>query len=273
MDIFAFVVLSSNLLILFFVFSDAADSITKSKFLSDIEKPTLVSKDGGFVLGFFSPSNSTNCYLRIWYNNITVKTVVWVANRLKLISDSSGVLMLNSSVVMPDLKSTQDYSFTYVYNKDEVYFKFDMIQEYVITRAVLNQSHDIEKTTLVSKDGGFVLGFFSPGNSTNRYLGIWYNNITVKTVVWAANRLNPISDSSSVLMLNSSGSLVLLSQNTIVAWLANSTKEARSPVVELLDSVNLVLREENEGNPGRYLWQSFNYPSDTWLSGMKLDGT
>ena len=163
MDIFTFVVLSSNLLILFFVFSNAADSITKSQFLSDIEK-----------------------------------------------------------------------------------------------------------TTLVSKDGGFALGFFSPGNSTNRYLGIWYNNITVKTVVWVANRLNPISDSSGMLMLNSSGSLVLLSQNTTVAWLANSTKEARSPVVELLDSGNLVLREENEGNPGRYLWQSFDYPSDTWLSGMKL---
>ncbi|KAL0001010.1 hypothetical protein SO802_014791, partial [Lithocarpus litseifolius] len=35
----------------------------------------------------------------------------------------------------------------------------------------------------------------------------------------------------------------------------------------LLDSGNLVLREENEGN---YLWQSFDYPSDTWLAGMKL---
>ena len=109
---------------------------------------------------------------------------------------------------------------------------------------------------MVSKDGGFVLGFFSPGNSPNRYLGIWYNNIPVKTVVWVANRLNPISDSSGMLMLNSSGSLVLLSQNTSVTCLANSTKEAGSLVVELLDSENLVLREENEGNPERYLWQA-----------------
>nr|XP_023879878.1 S-locus-specific glycoprotein S13-like [Quercus suber] len=163
MDIFVFVVLISNLLLFFFVFSNVADSITKSQFLSDIDN-----------------------------------------------------------------------------------------------------------TTLVSKDGGFVLGFFSPGNSSNRYLGIWYNNIPVKTVVWVANRLNPISDSSGMLMLNSSSSLVLLSQNTSVTRLANSTKEAGSPVVELLDSRNLVLKEENEGNPERYLWQSFNYPSDTWLLGMKL---
>ena len=126
---------------------------------------------------------------------------------------------------------------------------------------------DIENTTLVSKDGGFVLGFFSPGNSNNRYLGIWYSNIPVKTVVWVANRRNPITDSSGVLKVNSSGSLVLLGQNSMLAWSANQTKEARNPRVQLLDSGNLVLREENEDD---YLWQSFDYPSDTWLAGMKL---
>ncbi|XP_075653985.1 G-type lectin S-receptor-like serine/threonine-protein kinase At4g27290 [Castanea sativa] len=124
-----------------------------------------------------------------------------------------------------------------------------------------------EGITLVSKHESYALGFFSPGNSSNHYLGIWYNNIPVRTVVWVANRLNPINDSSGMLMVNSSGSLVLLSQNTTVAWSANSTKQARNPIVQLLDSGNLVLREENEEN---YLWQSFDYPSDTWLPGMKL---
>ncbi|KAM3755253.1 hypothetical protein ACB098_02G026900 [Castanea mollissima] len=124
--------------------------------------------------------------------------------------------------------------------------------------------------TLVSKHESYALGFFSPGNSSNRYLGIWYNNIPVRTVVWVANRLNPINDSSGLLMVNSSGSLVLLSQNRTVAWSANSTKQARNPIVQLLDSGNLVLREENEENPENYLWQSFDYPSDTWLPGMKI---
>ena len=72
-----------------------------------------------------------------------------------------------------------------------------------------------------------------------------------------------------MLMLNSSGSLVLLSQNKTIAWSASSTKEVGSPVFELLDSGNLVLGEENEENPGSYLWQSIDYPSDTWLPGMK----
>ncbi|KAM3696648.1 hypothetical protein ACJW31_06G054700 [Castanea mollissima] len=129
---------------------------------------------------------------------------------------------------------------------------------------------DSKGTKLVSKDGGFVLGFISTGNSNNRYLGIWYNNIPVRTVVWVANLGNPIRDSSGLLMLNSSGSLVLFSQNRTVVWSANSTKEAGSPVVMLLDSGNLVLREKNEENPESYLWQSFDYPSDTWLPGMKL---
>nr|XP_023901796.1 G-type lectin S-receptor-like serine/threonine-protein kinase At4g27290 [Quercus suber] len=127
-----------------------------------------------------------------------------------------------------------------------------------------------EGMTLVSRDGSFALGFFSPGNSGNRYLGIWYNNIPGKTVVWVANRLNPINDSSGMLMVNSSGSLVLLSQNRTVAWSANSTKKAWNPIVQLLDSGNLVLREEKEENPEKYFWQSFDYPSETWLPGMKL---
>uniref|UniRef100_A0A7N2MAT2 Bulb-type lectin domain-containing protein n=2 Tax=Quercus lobata TaxID=97700 RepID=A0A7N2MAT2_QUELO len=52
--------------------------------------------------------------------------------------------------------------------------------------------------------------------------------------------------------------------------MANSTKEAGNSKVQLLDSGNLVLREENEEKPENYSWQSFDYPSDTWLPGMKV---
>uniref|UniRef100_A0A2N9I8I7 non-specific serine/threonine protein kinase n=1 Tax=Fagus sylvatica TaxID=28930 RepID=A0A2N9I8I7_FAGSY len=95
MDIFAFVFLSSCSLVFLSGFSDAADSITQSQSFN--EGMTLVSKDGSFELGFFSPSSSKNGYLGIWYKNIPVQTVVWVANRLNPINDSSGVLMVNNS--------------------------------------------------------------------------------------------------------------------------------------------------------------------------------
>ncbi|KAM3696576.1 hypothetical protein ACB098_06G050500 [Castanea mollissima] len=124
-------------------------------------------------------------------------------------------------------------------------------------------------STLVSKEGSFELGFFSPGSSKNRYLGIWYKNIPVRTVVWVANRLNPINDSSGLLMINRTSSLVLMSNNKSVVWSTGlgTQIQANNPVLQLLDSGNLVLKD---GNSGISLWDSFDYPSDTLLPGMKM---
>ncbi|GLT56117.1 hypothetical protein SLA2020_291880 [Shorea laevis] len=125
--------------------------------------------------------------------------------------------------------------------------------------------------TLVSSDGSFELGFFSSGSSSKgRYLGIWYKNISVQNVVWVANRCNPINDSSGILMINNTGNLVLLSQNRSVVWASNSKREAQSPVVQLLDSGNLVLQDSIAGKSETFLWQSFDYPTDSWLPGMKF---
>ncbi|XP_027356462.1 G-type lectin S-receptor-like serine/threonine-protein kinase At4g27290 [Abrus precatorius] len=131
-----------------------------------------------------------------------------------------------------------------------------------------------EGSTLVSKDGTFEMGFFSPSNNnnTNRYVGIWYKNIKIRTIVWVANRENPVKDNSSKLSMSTQGKLVILSKNNTVVWSANSTEttHALSPIVQLLDSGNLVLRNENDSNPQNYLWQSFDYPCDTFLPGMKI---
>ncbi|KAK4576392.1 hypothetical protein RGQ29_027095 [Quercus rubra] len=118
---------------------------------------------------------------------------------------------------------------------------------------------------IVSREGKFVLGFFSPGSSKNRYLGIWYKSIPVQTVVWVANRVSPINDSSGILMINSTGNLNLIHNDSVV-WSASTLKEAQSPLLQLLDTGNLVV---TDGNSGDYLWQSFDYPSDTILAGMK----
>ncbi|KAF3450144.1 hypothetical protein FNV43_RR06224 [Rhamnella rubrinervis] len=127
--------------------------------------------------------------------------------------------------------------------------------------------------TLVSKQGSFRLGFFSPGISKNRYLGIWYNNIPTRTVVWVANRCNPINDSSGLLTINSRGNLVLFGHNNNESevWSTRSVKQAKNPLVQILDNGNLALRDEEDGgNPEAYLWQSFDYPCDTLLPEMKL---
>ncbi|KAB1215267.1 hypothetical protein CJ030_MR4G027352 [Morella rubra] len=129
----------------------------------------------------------------------------------------------------------------------------------------------IDGKTLVSKEGSFELGFFRPGSSTNRYLGIWYkNNIADKTVVWVANRGSPINNSSGFLMINGTGSLLLLSQTRKVIWSTSPPRQqSQNLLLQLLDSGNLVLRDERTDNPEDYVWQSFDYPSDTLLPGMK----
>ncbi|KAL5548137.1 hypothetical protein UlMin_003368 [Ulmus minor] len=132
---------------------------------------------------------------------------------------------------------------------------------------------DVKRESLVSRDGSFELGFFSPGSSKSRYLGIWYHRIKVPTVVWVANRCNPINDSSGLLVLNRTGNLVLSNKNKGVVWSVMSlAKEANrvNPILQLLDSGNLVLRDEKDENPENYLWQSFDYPSNTHLPGMKF---
>ncbi|EEF36617.1 S-locus-specific glycoprotein S13 precursor, putative [Ricinus communis] len=124
--------------------------------------------------------------------------------------------------------------------------------------------------TLVSAGESFKLGFFSPGNSRTRYLGIWYNKVSVMTVVWVANRETPLIDSSGVLKITDHRILALLNHNGSKIWSSNVTMAARNPVAQLLDSGNLIVKDEGDDNPENFLWQSFDYPCNTLLPGMKL---
>lgn len=124
--------------------------------------------------------------------------------------------------------------------------------------------------TMVSDGGTFELGFFSQGISKYRYLGIWYKKISIFTVVWVANRDIPLNDTSSILKLTSRGILTLLNGTDGIIWTTNSSRNVQNPVAKLLESGNLVVKDEYDYNPQNFLWQSFDYPCDTLLPGMKL---
>lgn len=126
--------------------------------------------------------------------------------------------------------------------------------------------------SLVSRNGNFELGFFSPGLPGHRYLGIWFQNRRGPTSVWVANRKTPINDSSGVLLMNiTTGNLTLYGHNfTAVVWSARLLRKVPTGVLQLLDTGNLVLRSGEDENPQNYSWQSFDYPTDTLLPGMKL---
>uniref|UniRef100_A0A0E0QUS8 non-specific serine/threonine protein kinase n=1 Tax=Oryza rufipogon TaxID=4529 RepID=A0A0E0QUS8_ORYRU len=127
--------------------------------------------------------------------------------------------------------------------------------------------------TVVSDGGAFALGFFSPSNSTpeKMYLGIWYNDIPRRTVVWVADRGTPVTNSSSsapTLSLTNSSNLVLSDADGGVRWTTNITDDAAGggSTAVLLNTGNLVVRSPN----GTTLWQSFEHPSDSFLPGMKM---
>nr|XP_043620122.1 G-type lectin S-receptor-like serine/threonine-protein kinase At4g27290 [Erigeron canadensis] len=119
--------------------------------------------------------------------------------------------------------------------------------------------------TLVSETGIFELGFFQPDGSENVYLGIWYKNITVRTVVWVANRDHAVlSVTPLVLKIVDPGALVLFNNMSMI-WSSNTTTSGNANA-RLHDSGNLVLVDQQE----KVMWQSFDYPTDTQLPGMKI---
>ncbi|KAL6894594.1 hypothetical protein ACP4OV_008692 [Aristida adscensionis] len=125
--------------------------------------------------------------------------------------------------------------------------------------------------TLVSAGGGtFALGFFTPDAGTARtYLGIWYNTIPARTVVWVANRGSPVvgSTADAALRVDGNGSLVVVdTARGAVVWASPVASPSRDATAQLLPNGNLVLRFPGTG----VVWQSFDHPTDTLLPGMKL---
>lgn len=119
--------------------------------------------------------------------------------------------------------------------------------------------------SLVSENETFELGFFSPENSTFRYVGIWYK-VDVKTVVWVANRDNPIPTKSGVLRIGVDGNLAVLNGNASLVWSSNLTGLSNNTAAILRNTGNLML---SNTDTSEVLWQSFEHATDTFLPGMR----
>ncbi|KAJ0008064.1 hypothetical protein Pint_29837 [Pistacia integerrima] len=125
-----------------------------------------------------------------------------------------------------------------------------------------------DRDQLVSAFGKFSLKFFSPKDVEKRYLGILNRR---GEPAWVANRNIPILDESGSLTIDSSdGNLKIFQRGgdpISISWVQG----VRNTRATLLKSGNLVLHEVNSnGSTRRLLWQSFDYPTDTLLPGMKL---
>ncbi|KAF5472083.1 hypothetical protein F2P56_008826 [Juglans regia] len=119
--------------------------------------------------------------------------------------------------------------------------------------------------TVKSKGENFELGFFSPGNSSARYVGIWYS-VPEISVVWVANREIPIPDKSGVLSIGDNGNLMVFDGNNVSVWSSNVSIASKNTTAELDDTGKLVL----SGSDNKVYWQSFNDTTDTFLPGMRV---
>ncbi|RDX82666.1 putative receptor protein kinase ZmPK1, partial [Mucuna pruriens] len=138
--------------------------------------------------------------------------------------------------------------------------------------SALNQgsSLSVEKyadDVIVSSNKMFCAGFFQVGLNAF-YFAIWFNDPhshNNTTVVWMANREQPVNGRLSKLSLLNTGNIVLLDAAQITTWSSNTVSQI--PVkLYLQDDGNLVLRDRQQ----TILWQSFDFPTDTLLPGQPL---
>ncbi|CAA2986123.1 G-type lectin S-receptor-like serine threonine-kinase LECRK3 [Olea europaea subsp. europaea] len=114
----------------------------------------------------------------------------------------------------------------------------------------------------LSASGLYAFGFY---NVTNGYaVGIFLAGIPEKTVVWTANRDDPVSPSNVVLVLTNDGRLILRQEDRDDKNMANPRLPLAS--ASMLDSGNFVLYDSAQN----ITWQSFDNPTDTLLPGQHL---
>ncbi|KAL5560335.1 hypothetical protein UlMin_036546 [Ulmus minor] len=114
----------------------------------------------------------------------------------------------------------------------------------------------------LSNSGLFAFGFYKHGNGFA--VGIWFQNIEEKTVIWTANRdKSPVSFDTK-LLLSYDGMLILQDKQGQQTIIVNSSQPAAS--ASMLDSGNFVLYNSNL----TVIWQSFDFPTDTLLSGQRF---
>ncbi|XVF79438.1 hypothetical protein PTKIN_Ptkin14bG0223300 [Pterospermum kingtungense] len=141
--------------------------------------------------------------------------------------------------------------------------EFNIALSYTITPSKSMKDPEV----IISTSGVFKLGFFSFDNSTNRYVGICYNHIPVQTVIWVANRDKPLKDSSGTVKISDDGNLVVLNGQEQILWSSSVTNSVANAIAQLLDSGNLVLTDNNNGEN---LWESFQHPSNAFMETMKI---
>ncbi|KAG6672499.1 hypothetical protein I3842_16G060500 [Carya illinoinensis] len=127
----------------------------------------------------------------------------------------------------------------------------------------LSLSSENPEDVLTSPNGVFSAGFYPVGDNAYCF-AIWFASRTSRsqdrTVVWMANRDQPVNGRKSKLSLLRTGNLILTDASEFTVWETN-TNSLSSLELHLYDIGNLVLRTLG----GENVWESFHFPTDTLL--------
>ncbi|KAL6206093.1 hypothetical protein ACLB2K_023342 [Fragaria x ananassa] len=130
----------------------------------------------------------------------------------------------------------------------------------------------VSDSSLVSASGKFTMNFRVYDHEANlSYLVIKYN--ASHNYAWVGNRETPILYPFGVLTLDRNNTLKITHRDgdAVVLYSAESGTVSGDVVATLTDDGNFVLQElSSDGSVKRVLWQSFDYPGDVLLPGMKL---
>ncbi|ERN16045.1 hypothetical protein AMTR_s00030p00114770 [Amborella trichopoda] len=120
------------------------------------------------------------------------------------------------------------------------------------------------KSFWLSPSGSFSFFFYPLSDPQNFIVGIWMPKTPEKTLVWSANRDSPPLSNGSSIILASNGVLLLRNSEAQEKPISDNPEPASSAA--LLDNGNLVLHNSQSMT----IWQSFDSPTDTILSGQVL---
>ncbi|KAG7941378.1 hypothetical protein I3843_16G038800 [Carya illinoinensis] len=127
----------------------------------------------------------------------------------------------------------------------------------------LSLSSENQEDVLTSPNGVFSAGFYQVGENAKCF-AIWFasrpSRIQDRTVVWMANRDQPVNGRKSKLSLLRTGNLILTDAGKFTVWETNTISISSLELV-LNDAGNLVLQTLG----GESLWESFDFPTDTLL--------
>jgi hypothetical protein len=151
-----------------------------------------------------------------------------------------------------------------------LFLVFDGRQAVFATDTLLPGQSISGNQILVSKNGVFELGFFSPSpGGTKHFLGIQYKNLVgSRPAKFWLGRRTPITSFLNATLYLTAGELYIKELGTVLWASGSATNESASAVAVLLDNGNFVVKDQT--NHSKVIWQSFDHPADALLPGAWL---